>query len=171
MQLVAPVNVPDLRIVWTAPPSSLVKAGDVVIKFDHSSAKQQLQEKEAALRQAQATLDQETAHARITTELDLANSTYQVEKARLEASKQEIVSALQGEENKIDLGLAQEDLKVKAAASHLHAASDNAKTASLTRLRDQAQADVDLTKERLSKMDLTAPSSGLIVLMPNFSQG
>ena len=174
VQLVAPVNVPDLRIVWTAPPSSLVKAGDVVIKFDPSSAKQQLQEKEAALRQAQATLDQETAQARITTEqdkLDLANSTYQVEKARLEASKQEIVSALQGEENKIDLGLAQEDLKVKAAASHLHAASDNAKTASLTRLRDQAQADVDLTKERLSKMDLTAPSSGLIVLMPNFSQG
>src|SRR5271168_2685911 len=55
VQVLAPVNVPDLRIVWTAPPSSPVKAGDVVIKFDPSSAKQQLQEKDAALHQAQAT--------------------------------------------------------------------------------------------------------------------
>ncbi len=173
-QLTAPVNVPDLRIVWAAPPSSPVKAGEVVIRFDPSSAKQQLQEKDAALRQAQATLDQEIAQARITGEqdkLDLATSRYQVEKARLEASKQEIVSALQGEENKIDLALAQEDLKVKEAASHLHAASDAAKTASLTRLRDQAQADVDLTKHRLSQMELVAPLSGLIVYMPNYSQG
>jgi|HubBroStandDraft_6_1064221.scaffolds.fasta_scaffold95236_2 HlyD family secretion protein len=173
-QLNAPVNVPDLRIVWAAPPSSPVKAGDIVIKFDPSSAKQQLQEKEAALRQAQATLDQEVAQARITSEqdkLDLATSKYTVEKARLEASKQEIVSALQGEENKIDLSLAEEDLKVKAAASHLHAASDTAKTASLTRLRDHAQADVDLTKLRLSKMDLAAPLTGLIVYLPNYSQG
>jgi HlyD family secretion protein len=173
-QLNAPVNVPDLRIVWAAPPSSPVKAGDVVIKFDPSSAQQQLQEKEAALRQAQATLDQEVAQARITGEqdkLDLATSTYQAEKARLEASKQEIVSALQGEENKIDLSLAEEDMKVKAAAAHLHAASDAAKTASLTRLRDHAQADVDLTKHRLAQMELSAPLSGIIVYLPNYSQG
>jgi HlyD family secretion protein len=173
-QVNAPVNVPDLRIVWAAPPSSPVKSGDVVIRFDPSSAKQQLQEKEAALRQAQATLDQEVAQARITGEqdkLDMATSRYQAEKARLEASKQEIVSALQGEENKIDLALAEEDMKVKAAASHLHAASDNAKTASFTRLRDQAQADVDLTKKRLSQMEIVAPLSGLIVYLPNYSQG
>jgi HlyD family secretion protein len=173
-QVNAPVNVPDLRIVWEAPPSSPVKAGEVVIRFDPSSAKQQLQEKEAALRQAQATLDQEVAQARITSEqdkLDLATSRYQAEKARLEASKQEIVSALQGEENKIDLALAEEDMKVKAAASHLHAASDEAKTASLTRLRDHAQADVDLTKHRLTQMEIVAPLSGLIVYLPNYSQG
>lgn len=173
-QVNAPVNVPDLRIVWAAPPSSPVKAGDVVIKFDPSSAQQQLQEKDAALRQAQATLDQEVAQARITGEqdkLDLATSTYAAEKARLEASKQEIVSALQGEENKIDLSLAEEDMKVKAAAAHLHAASDAAKTASLTRLRDHAQADVDLTRHRLAQMELKAPLSGIIVYLPNYSQG
>jgi len=173
-QVNAPVNVPDLRIVWAAPPSSPVKAGDVVIKFDPSAAKQQLQEKEAALRQAQATLDQEVAQARITGEqdkLDLATSKYQAEKARLEASKQEIVSALQGEENKIDLALAEEDTKVKAAAGRLHAASDTSKTASLTRLRDQAQFDVDLTKKRLSQMEIVTPLSGIIIYLPNTSQG
>jgi len=174
VQLSAPVNVPDLRIVWAAPPASAVKAGDVVVRFDPSSAKQQLQEKEAALRQAQATLDQELAQARITGEqdkLDLSTSTYQVEKSRLEASKQEIVSALQGEENKIDLSLAEEDLKVKGAASHLHSASDAAKIASLTRLRDHAQADVDLTNKRLTQMELKSPLSGVIIYMQNESKG
>jgi HlyD family secretion protein len=104
VQITAPVNVPDLRIVWAAPPSSPVKAGDVVIRFDPSSAKQQLQEKEATLRQAQATLDQQLAQNRISGEqdqLDLSTSRYQVEKAKLEVSKAEIVSALQGEESKI----------------------------------------------------------------------
>src|SRR5258708_30998504 len=84
VQITAPVNVPDLRIVWAAPPSSPVKAGEVVIRFDPRSAKQQLQEKEATLRQAQATLNQQLAQIRISGEQDqLALSThrYQVEKA------------------------------------------------------------------------------------------
>ena len=174
VQIVAPVNVPDLRIVWAAPPSTKVKSGEVVIKFDPSSAKQQLQEKEAALRQGQATLDQAVAQARITTEqdkLDSSNALYQVEKAKLEVSKQEIVSALQGEESKIDLALAEKDLKVKEAAANLHAASDKSKIASLTRVRDQAQADVDLTKKRLALMEIQSPLDGLIIYMPNYSAG
>jgi HlyD family secretion protein len=174
VQITAPVNVPDLRIVWAAPPSSPVKAGDVVIRFDPSSAKQQLQEKEATLRQAQATLDQQLAQTRISGEqdqLDLSTSRYQVEKAKLEVSKAEIVSALQGEESKIDLGISEKDVRVKEANTHLHAASNNSKTASLTRLRDHAQADVDLTKKRLSQMEITAPLTGLIVYLPNYSQG
>ena len=116
MQITAPVNVPSLRIVWQAPPGGPVKAGDPVVRFDPSSAQQQLQEKEAALKQAQATLDQAVAHARITAEQDqrdLSTAKYDVEKARLEASKAEIVSKLQGEESHIDLGLAEQKLRVE----------------------------------------------------------
>jgi HlyD family secretion protein len=174
MQIVAPVNVPDLRIVWAAPPSSKVKSGEVVIKFDQSSAKQQLQEKEAALRQAQATLEQALAQARITGEqdkLDSSNAKYQVEREKLEVSKAEIVSALQGEESKIDLSLAEKDLKVKEAGANLHHASDTSKIASLTRVRDAAQAEVDLTKKRLDRMEITAPLDGIIIYLPNYSAG
>ena len=173
-QLTAPVNVPDLQIVWLAPPGNPVTAGQPVIRFDPSSARQQLQEKEAGLRQAQATLDQATAQARITAEqdkLDLAAARYDVERARLEASKSEIVSALQGEESKIDLGLAEQKLRVQESTVTLHEASDKAKIASMTRLRDQAQAEVDLTKHRLAQMEIAAPSDGVILYLPNFSQG
>lgn len=174
MQIVAPMNVPDLRIVWAAQPSSKVKAGEVVVKFDKSSAQQQLQEKQAALRQAQATLDQALAQARITTEqdkLDSNSARYTVEKAKLEVSKQEIVSALQGEESKIDLAMAEKDLTVKDAGADLHAASDRSKIASLTRARDHAQADVDLTQARIERMEVKAPLDGIIIYLPNYSAG
>jgi HlyD family secretion protein len=174
VQITAPVNVPSLRIVWQAPPGGAVKEGDPVVRFDPSSTQQQLQEKDAALKQAQATLDQAVADARITAEADhrdLSTATYDVEKAKMEASKAEIVSKLQGEESRIDLGLSEQKLKVQEATVNLHATSDKAKIASLTRQRDQAQADVDLTNHRLSQMELKAPLSGVVMYMQNNSQG
>ncbi len=174
VQITAPVNVPSLRIVWQAAPGGAVRQGDAVVRFDPSSAQQQLQEKEAALKQAQATLDQAVADARITAEQDqrdLSTARYDVEKARMEASKAEIVSKLQGEESRIDLGLAEQKLRVQEATVNLHATSGKAKTASLTRQRDQAQAEVDLTKHRLAQMELRAPLSGVVMYMQNYSQG
>jgi HlyD family secretion protein len=174
VQITAPVNVPSLRIVWQAPPSGAVKEGDPVIRFDPSSTQQQLQEKDAALKQAQASLDQAVAEARITAEQDhrdLSTARYDVEHARLEASKSEIVSKLQGEESRIDLGLSEQKLRVQQATVDLHDTSNKAKIASLTRQRDQAQSDVDLTKARLSQMELKTPLSGVVMYMQNNSQG
>jgi multidrug efflux pump subunit AcrA (membrane-fusion protein) len=166
--------VPNLRIAWLASPGDLVKEGDVIVKFDSSSSAQQLLQKEAALRQAQATLDQALAQAKITAEqdqTDLADAQFTVERARLEASKQEIVSRIQGEESKVDYAVAQQKLKVQEATVALHAASDKSKIASLTRQRDQAQNDVDVTKARLAQMELKSPVSGVITLGFNYSQG
>ena len=174
VQLVAPVNVPDLKIVWLAPPGGAIKPGQPVVRFDPSSARQQLDEKTAALRQAQATVDQAVAQARITSEqdkLDLANARYQVERARLEASKQAIVSVIQGEESKVDLESAEMKLKVQEATVNLHKASDEAKVASVTRQLTKAQAEVDLAKARLGQMEMTAPLDGVVVYQMNNSQG
>ena len=174
MQLVAPRDVPDLQIVWLAPPGSAVKAGQIVIKFDPSKSQQELKEKNAALRQAAAAVEQQVAQDRNTAEqdkLDLAKAEYDVERARLEASKQAIVSAIQGQESVIDLGLAEEKLKVQQAATALHTASGAAKLASLTRLRDEAKSQVELTEKRLTLMELPSPLDGVINYLSNMSQG
>src|ERR1700686_801615 len=55
-QVTAPLNVPDLQIVWLAPEGGFVKAGQVIIRFDPSRVQQDLKEKTAALEQAQAAL-------------------------------------------------------------------------------------------------------------------
>lgn len=174
VSITAPTNVPDLRIVWLAPQNSLVKAGDVVIRFDQSGAKQQLQEKEAARKQAQATLDQAVAEARITAEADrlaLSAAHYEVEKAKLEVSRQELLSALDAETAKVNLESAEQKESVQKATVALHEASAQSKTASLKRVLEQAQYEVDLTNARLQKMEVRSPLSGVIVCQPNYSQG
>ncbi|MHB8734737.1 MAG: efflux RND transporter periplasmic adaptor subunit [Terriglobales bacterium] len=174
VQLSAPNHVPNLQIVWLALPSSPVHAGDVVVRFDPSQAQELLDQNLAALRQAQATLDQEQAQARIIAEqdqLDTETAKYQVERARLEASKLTIVSAIQGEESKIDLGLAQEKQRVEAATVNLHQRSEAAKISSLRRLRDKAQFEVDQTRDHLAHMELHSPLNGIINFLQNNSQG
>lgn len=174
VQVVSPLDVADLQIVWLAPASSSVKAGDAIIRFDPSKLQQDLKEKSAALQQAQATLDQTTAQARITADadqVDLSTARYAAEKAKLEAARQAITSAMEGEKSRIDLELAEEKVKVQRAATEMHKQSDAAKIASQLRLRNEAQAEVDRTRHRLSQMEVKSPLEGVITYLSNFSQG
>ncbi len=174
VQLAAPLDVPDLQIVSMATAGGPVRAGQIVIQFDPSRAQQDLKEKQAALRQAEASLAQAVAQARNTAEqdkLDLAKARYDAERAKLEASKQAIVSALDGQKSVIDLGLAEEKVKVQEATIALHQASDDAKIASQQRLRDEAKAQVDLTQSQLALMQLKSPIDGVINYSQNYTQG
>ena len=174
VQIAAPVSIPNLQIVWMTPQGTAVKPGDPVVRFDSSGAKRQMQEKEAVLAQAQAGLDQAVAQAEITVEQDkLEASTLRqaVEKARLETSKKEIVSVLQGEENRIDLGLAEEKLKVQMATMEHNAASGQSKIASLKSQRNKAKDEFELTRDRIAQMEVRSPAAGVVSYLMNFSQG
>jgi HlyD family secretion protein len=174
VQIAAPLNVPDLRIVWLAPSGSAVKAGDPVVRFDPSGAKQQLSEQQASLRQAEAALKQAQADAALKVDEDqraVEDAAYEVARAKIEVSKAEIVSRLKGEESAVDLGLAEQKLAVQNAKLKLDSASSDAKIASLKRQRDKAAADVELAGKRVERMEIRAPIDGMINYLQNFSQG
>jgi HlyD family secretion protein len=169
----APV-VPNLSIAWMAPAGEAVDEGKPIIRFDSSSAQQQLVQKEAALNQAQATLDQAMAQAKNTADhdqSDLTDAKYSLEKAKLQTLGSDFISRIQAEQAKIDLTIAEQKARVLEANIALHAASDKAKIASLTRQRDQAKAEVDLTKSRIDQMEIRAPLSGFVVFVSNYNQG
>lgn len=170
----APLNVPDLRIVWQTPAGSATKAGDVILKFDTSSAQRQFQEKEANLRQAEAQLAEAIAQARIAGEqsqLEIATQTTQAERARLEVSRSAILSVLQAEEKKIDHQLALDKLRVKQADAQLIQAQNESKVAGFRAAVAKVQAEVELTKQRITQMEVKAPSSGVVNYLMNYSQG
>jgi len=170
----APTKVPDLRIVFMAPQGSPVKKGDVILRFDDSGAKRQLQEKEAALRQSQASLDQAIADARTNEDkdnLDLADARHAVERTRLDVAKAEIVSAIQGKEYELDLTLAEEKLRVQEARTRLNRASGESKIASFRSQRDKNQDDVEITKARIGQMTVESPIEGIVTYLMNYSQG
>jgi len=174
VQVTAPVRIPDLQIVWLAPTSSTVAEGEPVIRFDPSTARQAVNEHSAALRSAQANLDQALAQSHITAEqdkLDVAKAQYDLEKAQLAASQQAIVSEIQGEESKIDARVAAEKLNAVKATVELHKKSDEAKQASLTRLRDQEQTELDIANRQVTLMEVKSPSGGVVTYLSNTSQG
>ena len=169
----API-VPNLTIAWMTPAGEEVKEGSPIIRFDSSSAQQQLIQKEAALKQAQATLDQAIGQAKITAEhdqSDLQDAKYNVETAKLKTLGNEFVGRIQAEQAQVDLTIAEQKLRVQEANIALHAASDRSKIASITRQRDQAQADIDLTKSRIAQMEIRAPLTGFVVFVSNYNQG
>ena len=164
--------VPSLRIGWLANAGEEVKEGDVIVKFDSSTAQQQVMQKEAQLRQAQATLDQAIAQGQISAQQDqteLGDARFSVERARVQASLAAIESRIKGEQSKVDFGIAEQKLKAQEATIALHTASNKSRIASLTRQRDQVKADVDITKARIAQMELKAPSSGLLTFNMNYS--
>ncbi len=174
VQITAPLNVPDLRIAWQAPAGSPVKAGDLILKFDASGAQRQFQEKEANWKQAEAQLAEALSQGRIAHEqsqLEIATQRTQTERARLEVSRSEILSALQAEEKKIDYELAKEKLRAKEADAALIRAQNEAKAAGLRANVAKFLAEVELTKHRIAQMEVKAPSSGVVNYMMNYSQG
>ena len=174
VELIAPVDVQDLQIVWLAPSGNMLKPGDVVIRFDPSKLEQDLKQKVEALKQAQATLDQAVSQEKIDADkdrLDLAQARADMDKAKLEASKQAIVSAIQGQESAIDYHLTQEKVAVQESATALHKESNDAKIASQRRLRDKAKAELDLDKLWLSQLQLRTPIAGMPTYLTNTTQG
>ena len=174
VQITAPLRVSDLQIVWLAAAGSPIGEGKPVIRFDPSTAKQAANTRTASLRQAQANLDQAVAQSHITAEqdkLDLAKAKYDLEKAKLDASQQAIMSEIQGAEAKIDVRVAEQKVQMAEAGVDLHRKSDEAKFASLTRLRDQEKRELDIATEQIGLMEVTTPISGIITYASNTTQG
>lgn len=171
--IIAP-RIHNLTIVWMAAPGSHLNAGDLVVKFDPSSAQQDLGEKMTSVQQAQATVDQAKAQATIIAEqdkLDLATDQTNVESAKLNGIKQSILGVIAGEEAQIDLQTAQEALRVEQAKINLDEKSSEAKIASAQRELQKAQFDANLDRTYLAHMQMRTPIAGVVTYMMNHSQG
>jgi len=164
-------TVPNLRIAWLARGGDPVKQGDPIVRFEASQAQQQMAQKEAALHGAEASLEQFVAQSRINVEQDksdLSDAQYAVETAKLDVTIKTLKSPIDGEEAGIKEKVSEQKLKAEEAAIALHRAADESKMASLTRVRDQAKADVDLAQSRMAQMEIKAPSSGLLTFGLNW---
>ena len=170
----APPNVGMLQILKLAPDGSAVKQGDVVVEFDASKTKADLDTYNSTLKSSEAEIEQATAQAKLTDEQDttaLMKARFDVESAKIDASKAEIVSQIEGAEAK---------LKVADAESALHQAeeklkADHAKDKATIEGHRNAAAKARFDKERaeigLASMVLRAPSAGNISLVPVWHDG
>ena len=164
----APAEAGDLQILKIAADGTQVKKGDAIVEFDKTRTEQDLAQFRSGLKSAEAEIDQARAQSRLTDEEDstaVMKARYEVEVAKLDASKQEIVSRIEGAEAK---------LKVADAEQKLHEAEQKLasdRTASKSTVQSKIDAsrkaayDVQRTERALTKMLLTAPLAGMVSLV------
>ncbi len=168
----APSEAGDLQIVKLAPEGTTVKPGDVVVEFDKTKTEQDLAQFKSTLKSAEAAIDQARAQARLAEEEDktaVLKARYDVESAKLEASKQEIVSKIEGEEAKLKLADAEQKLREAETKEKSDKALNQATIESTVQASAKAKFDVAREERGLSQMVLRAPTAGTITLLQHFS--
>ncbi|HVH85949.1 MAG TPA: efflux RND transporter periplasmic adaptor subunit [Terriglobales bacterium] len=169
--LTAPSAAGDLQIIKLAHTGQQVKAGDVIVQFDTTTLQRTLEQKRTDLASAEAEIRQQQAQERMTEEQNLTDSLaakYNVESARLDASKAEILSVIDGEKNKLALASSQEkfrEAQTKLDSGRLGSAADIKQK---EKKRDKALFDVRLAEHQIASLTMRAPSDGVVTLLPNF---
>ena len=169
-EVIAAPQAPDLTITKLAESGKPVKKGDVVVEFDAASQEQNLLTASTTVRTADSQITQTKASHRIVDEMDnmnLMTSQYNLERAKLEASKAEVVSKIEGAKSRIDVGISDGDLQQVKTTVKAHDISQQADLDRLQQSKDKTVRDMERARSYLSKMVLRAPIDGVINTLPN----
>ncbi len=168
-------QVPGLRIVRLATAGRPVKKGDVVVEFDGSQQDQNVISRTTNVRAADGDIVQTKATQKIDDEADSMNkmsSEYDLERSKLDASKAEVLSAIEGEKNRIQVGVSEGSLQTVKASINAHQVGHEADLSRLNQRKDKAVRDLNTAQGYLGMMQLKAPIDGIVNVLPNFrSQG
>lgn len=165
--IAAPYSAGDLQIMKLASNSAQVKKGDVLVEFDDTTVKQKLAQDQSALKSAEAEIQQSRAAARLKAEQDLTDvmaAKFAAQKSRLDASKQEIVSVIEGEEAKLKVADAEQKVKETEAKLNADRTAAAADLASKQQKHDQAAFQVQQDERSVASLILRAPLDGVVAL-------
>lgn len=172
--LTAPSGAGDIQIIKLAKTGDMVKQGEVVVLFDTTTLNDTLNTRSSELKQSDAEIEGARAHGRMVEEqdlTDLAKAKYDVERAKLDAGKQEILSAIDGEKSKLTLSDAEQALREAEQRLVSNRAATAADINSKKQKREKALFDVRQTERNISRMTLRTPVAGMVAILPNFRAG
>jgi HlyD family secretion protein len=164
----APAQAGDLLIVKIAADGAQVKRGDTVVEFDKSHAEQDLAQYASTMKSAQAEIDQSRAKGRLTEEEDVTavmKAKYDLESAKLEAGKQEIISAIDGEKAELKVSDAEQKLRDAEEKQKSDRLTNQATINSSIQSSKKAAFDLQRSQDSVGKLTLRAPVDGMISLV------
>ena len=165
--ITAPYGAGDLQILNIVANAAKVKKGDVLVQFDATTINQKLAQDKSALTSAEAEIQQARAAAKLKEEQDLTDvmsAKFAAEKARMDASKQEILSVIEGEQAKLKLADAEQKVRETEAKLKADRASAGSDMVSKKQKYDQAAYQVQLDEKSQALLTLHAPLDGIVVL-------
>ena len=164
----------EMQIVKLVKNASVVKKGDIVVEFDATSLNQRLMERRSELKTAEGEIAQTIAQHRITAEVQataLMKAKYDVQRAKLDLGKRDLVSKIEYEGAKLSLADAEQRLKEVEAKAVSTLAAAEAELTGKKRRRDKAQYDVDRALASIAALQLRAPADGTVNILQNPRSG
>lgn len=168
--LVAPSVSGALQIVHLAQTGTPVKAGDVVIEFDPSEQEFNLETSRSQLAEAEQQIVKARADAEVKAAEDkvaLLKARFDVRRAELEVSRNELVSDIDAKKNLLNLEEAKRRLDQLEHDIASRAASDTASVKLLEEKRNTALLGMQQAQRSIDSMKITSPIEGMVSLKEN----
>ncbi|HEX7288712.1 MAG TPA: efflux RND transporter periplasmic adaptor subunit [Candidatus Angelobacter sp.] len=172
--LVAPSVSGTLQIVHLAKAGTPVKAGEVIVEFDPSGQQYDLEQSRSKLAEAEQQIVKAQADAAVKNAEDkvaLLKARFDVRRAELEVSKNELVSEIDAKKNLLSLEEARRRLAQLEQDIHSRAASNSAALAVLEEQRRTAQLGIKQAQHNIENMQLKSPIDGVVSVKENMSGG
>jgi len=163
-------QVQNLRIVKLAQSGKFIHKGDIIAEFDSAQIENAVIQRTTNVRSADSQILQLKANQTIENQADSMNrmsSQYDVERARLDASKAEVLSKIDGEKNQITVTVAEGALQRLNAQIAAHEAGQQADLTKLNQNKDKAMRDLQQAQDYLTKVEIRSPVDGMVNILPN----
>jgi HlyD family secretion protein len=169
--LSAPFAAGDLQILTLAKTGTVVKTGEVVVQFDTTTVKRTLDQKQGEVKSADAEIARSRAQSRLDFEqktTDVLDARYNVERAKLDVSKQEILSDIEAQKTRLTLADTEQKLQETETKLSSSRVGGDANLESVKQKRNKAGFDLRLAERQMVALTLRAPVDGVITISPNF---
>jgi HlyD family secretion protein len=159
----------QLTIVRVAPAGTHVQPGDVIAEFDRQQQKQNFDDHEALYNDQNDAIIKRQAELKIEREKqlsDLQKAKADLESAKLENRRNEILSKIDAEKNEQALAEAEATLKMQQETLDLRQASAVAEIRLLEIKRDREKLSMDQARINYDRLVVKAQVPGLVVYQP-----
>ncbi len=170
MLVAPPVAGGTLRIVHLAKAGTRVKSGEVVIEFDSSEQEYNLAQSNSEVMQAEQEITKAKADAAVQGAQDeaaLVKARFDVRRAELDVSGNELVSAIDAKKNLLKLDEANRALAQLQEDIKSHKASNQATIAVDEEKRNKARLAMEQARKNIENMRVRSPMNGLVEVKQN----
>jgi HlyD family secretion protein len=168
--LFAPSSGGQMRLLTLESTGVAVKAGDIVIAFDPSDQQNTLEEQEALLREADLEIEKNKADSAAQAgqdAVDMLTATFDVRKAELDVTTNELLSAIDARKNELTLEEKKRRLAQLQDDITSHTKTNDAAMAVSQEKRNKAKLAMEAAQRLIAQMTVRAPIDGFVSVRPN----
>jgi multidrug resistance efflux pump len=168
--ITAPAVGGQMRILALKPTGTVVKTGEILLAFDPSDQQYRLEEQESLLKEAELEIEKLNADAAAQAakdRVDLLTAQFDVKKAQLDVSGNELLGAIDARKRELTLEEARRRLAQLQDDVTSHAKTNEAGMAVLAEKRNKARLTMGDAQKTIEQMTVRAPIDGVVSVQSN----